>query len=311
MTRIHRGAGAAVVVLVALAPRPAAAWNDHGHMMVAALAYKKLRPAVRAKVDRLVALNPDYPTWVAGVPPAQRGLVAFMIASTWPDAIKHDNKHTNDGNRPLGPDAGRNVGYSDDLQHRYWHFIDQPFSADGTPLPALPQPNAETQIAAFRDVLRSPTGSDDLKSYDLVWLLHLVGDVHQPLHCVSRVDHAHPDGDQGGNLVPLCALPCKDGLHGYWDSVLGSEPDAKAALAAAAKLPAPDAKAAKVLDAPTWIHEGFELAQARAYANPPVGLGPAPITLDAAYNREAVRVARVQVALAGARLANVLDDALR
>jgi hypothetical protein len=311
MRWMNRGAAvAAVVTLAALLPRTAAAWNDHGHMMVAAIAYKKLHPAVRAKVDRLVALNPDYATWVVGVAPAQRGLVAFMVASTWPDAIKHDGHHTNDGNRPVGPDAARNIGYKDDLQHRYWHFIDLPFSVDGTPLPALPQPNAETQIAAFRGVLSSPAAADALKSYDLVWLLHLVGDVHQPLHCVSRVDHAHPDGDGGGNQVPLCALPCKDELHGYWDSVLGSEPDSKAALDAAAKLPAPASKPAKVLAPATWIHETFELARARAYANPPVGLGPAPVTLDAAYRREAVRVARAQVALAGARLANLLEDAL-
>jgi len=78
------------------------------------------------------------------------------------------------------------------LRHKYWHFVDKPFSKDGTThFPELPIPNAQTQIDAFRAVLAS-NADDALKSYDLVWLLHLVGDVHQPLHASSRVSRAAP-----------------------------------------------------------------------------------------------------------------------
>jgi hypothetical protein len=59
--------------------------------------------------------------------------------------------------------------------HKYWHFIDTPFTIDGTALPAIPTPNAQERIALFRTVLAS-TSADPLKSYDLTWLLHLVGD---------------------------------------------------------------------------------------------------------------------------------------
>jgi hypothetical protein len=52
--------------------------------------------------------------------------------------------------------------------------------------------------------LRS-AASDDVKSYDLAWLEHLVGDVHQPPHAVSRFTHEAPAGDRGGNSVHLCA----------------------------------------------------------------------------------------------------------
>jgi len=44
-----------------------------------------------------------------------------------------------------------------------------------------------------------------LKSYDLTWLIHLVGDVHQPLHCVARITKGDPEGDKGGNDVKLTA----------------------------------------------------------------------------------------------------------
>src|SRR6202042_1762839 len=91
---------------------------------------------------------------------------------------------SNGGNTPGGDSSSLNVGYTDLLRHRYWHFVDTPFSQDGSTLPAIPAPNAQTQIAAFRAVLASAE-PDELKSYDLVWLLHLVGDVHQPLHCVT------------------------------------------------------------------------------------------------------------------------------
>jgi hypothetical protein len=58
---------------------------------------------------------------------------------------------------------------------RRWHFIDEPFSTDDTPLQQPVPPNAETQIAVFRKTLADKTISDDIRSYDLAWLLHLVG----------------------------------------------------------------------------------------------------------------------------------------
>ena len=151
-----------------------------------AIAYEHLTPKVRTSVDALLKLNPSYPEWVAGIAEQDEGKVAFMKAATWPDMIKNDMRYTNDGNLPNGPDAGRNIGYDDKLMHRYWHFIDNPYTSDGTTLPAPDLPNAHTQIVAFRETLRDSAAPDELKSYDLVWLLHLVGDVHQPLHTITR-----------------------------------------------------------------------------------------------------------------------------
>jgi hypothetical protein len=61
-----------------------------------------------------------------------------------------------------------------------------------------------TDMSLMRAVLKSAS-TDDLKSYDLVWLLHLVGDVHQPLHFTTRVSAGFPTGDAGGNDVEVLA----------------------------------------------------------------------------------------------------------
>ena len=181
-----------------------------------------------------------------------------------------------------------------------------PFSPDGTSLKQPVPPNAETQIAAFRDVLKSSNASAELKSYDLVWLLHIVGDVHQPLHATSRFDKDQSNGDQGGNLVALCAAPCKDELHAFWDDVLGTQTDPEAAIKEADRLPAATVNAAAISDEAVWIDESFEAAKKFVYAAP-VGVGAGPFTLDQRYKTAAKKVAEERVALAGARLANLLN----
>ncbi len=222
MKRIHRALALSLVYLLVFNTQ-LFGWGAVGHMAVAYIAYNRLTPATKSRVRALLKQNPDYNKWVgmvpAGTAPKFKYMMIFMIASTWPDQIKSKAGYTDDGpdphgNRPDGASSSLNVGYPDHLHHKYWHFVDTPFTEDGTALPAIPSPNAETQIATFRAVLgTSPAG--DVKSYDLVWLLHLVGDVHQPLHSSTRVSATDPDGDSGGNNVKLCASPCRSELHGF------------------------------------------------------------------------------------------------
>jgi hypothetical protein len=86
---------------------------------------------------------------------------------------------------------------SEKLMHKYWHFVDKPCATDAIPLPAIPTANAQERIPLFRSVLAS-NASDPLKSYDLSWLLHLVGDIYQPLHSSTRVDASNPGETRAG-----------------------------------------------------------------------------------------------------------------
>jgi hypothetical protein len=285
-------------------------WGNEGHMLVAAIAYQKLTPAVRARVAALLQRNPNYQSWIAGASPQQRDQIAFIAAATWPDAIKRTPGYVNDGEHPRQPAAAaRNIGYIDKLQHRYWHFIDIPFSPDGTELVQPVPPNAQSQIALFRATLES-SASDDVKSYDLVWLIHLVGDVHQPLHATSRFDREQPEGDEGGNLVALCAAPCKNELHGYWDDVPGTSSDPRVALTKAAQMRPAAVQAAQIGDEKAWIQESFQAAKQFVYV-PPIGVGPGPFALTPVYQGKAQSLAEDRIALAGVRLADLINQHLR
>lgn len=306
-----------LLVLVMVFNVPTFAWDNEGHMAVAYVAYQHLNTATKARVNQLLRLNPDYSHWKAAVPSgtsaAKSKMLIFMMAATWPDYIKHKTGYSDDGtengDRPGGATSSQNIGYSDHLHHKYWHFVDTPFSTDGTALPALPTPNVETQIAAFRSVLAS-NEPDAKKSYDLVWLEHLVGDIHQPLHAATRVSSADAQGDHGGNLVTLCSAPCKQELHAFWDDVLGTSSKASSAVTVGRNLPAANATLAAKTDAADWAAESFDAAQQTVYAAP-IASGDGPFTLTAAYKTAAKKVARQRVALAGVRLANLLNDELK
>ncbi len=263
-----------LAMTVALAS-PARAWDDFGHMEVAAAAYKKLAAKTRTRVDALLKLNPHYNDWIVGAKKRDQPRVAFLRAATWADAIKSDRLYKDDDQKAAT--AGQNIGYADVLRHKYWHFVDKPFSLDGTPLVDAPAPNALTQLSLFKQTLCAATASDDLKGYDLVWLLHLVGDVHQPLHTVSRFDKADPSGGprrQPGEdhrepaaagvrrsaLLPFWA-PAE--LHAFYDDITGSGYCADEVQAAADALPKPNAGKAAISDEVVWISEGVQLAQTR------------------------------------------------
>lgn len=306
-----------MAMVLTVSASSALAWNDFGHMVVAAVAYQSLArtPTVRSKVDALLKLHPDHGQWIEGVPAQQQGEVAFLMASRWADAIRRDSAYVNDGEdngeTPVEPAASLNIGYEDKARHKYWHYKDLGFSTDGTPVDPPKVPNAATAIKQFRATLASPRASAALKSYDLAWLLHLVGDVHQPLHATSRFTADMPHGDVGGNRVALCAWPCRDELHAFWDSVLGRDETPAAAMAFAATLEPAPAEEARILDVDTWLSESQAIAKTHVYM-PPIGArGTGRYALDESYKAHALEVARRRVALAGARLGRLLREALQ
>lgn len=294
-------------------------WNESGHMAVAYVTYRNLNSATRARVDKLIQLNPRYQIWLKRIPPgtpsSTRRLMLFMIAATWADEIKGDGQHVADGpeNGNIPPSDGTaddNIGYSDRAMHKYWHFVDLPFSTDGTTISPPEIPNAKTQIAAFRKVLQSSTATAALKSYDLVWLMHLVGDVHQPLHCAARFTEQSPKGDAGGNFVQVCNPQCGTNLHSFWDGLFGSASDPVVVMKLAQGLPAPHPFFASNTNAVVWIDESFRLAKKVVYGSP-IGAGNGPYSITNQYRTNATRIARERISLAGARLARILNAELK
>lgn len=309
------------------------AWSNPGHMAVALIAYRQLDDDTRDRVDTLVAMNPKIAIWRSQLPSGatakQKKEMLFMIAATWADQIKSDRRYELDGehngNAPPADGSGaENLGYSDLKKRKYWHYIDMPFSRDGTELIDPPTPNAETQIDAFRAVLNSEDAEDELKSFDLVWLLHLVGDVHQPLHCAARFTASDSDGDDGGNGVTVLEYGQTRTLHSFWDGLFGSTNKLRDGISIAksfvATLPAAETPAADDLDTGNWIQEGFDLAKLVVYKNPPIKNGTGNYNVDwyyppqsnnDTYRSRAVTAGRKQIALGGARLGKILNTELR
>ncbi len=266
----------------------------------------------------LLKLNPYYHKWLGavpeGAPEEERDRLIFEQAATWPDVIKGDESYISDGSngghRADAADAGQNIGYADHTLHKYWHFTDTPFSTDGTPLPAIEKYNAQTQIRTFRKAIASDC-SDDVKSYDLTWLMHLVGDVHQPLHCSMRVSHDDRQGDAGGNKVKLFnERGGPDNLHSFWDGLPGTDRTPEHVEAAAWKLHKSSRKMTARMDEKGWIDESFRYAQKNVYTGP-IKNGDGPFRITSAYKRRADAVSRERVELAGERLANLLNSELK
>lgn len=301
------------LVVLAVTAQLVFGWGSEGHMMVAAVAWSRLKAPVREEISRLLKLNPQYDSWTDGVSAAEKDEVAFIMAATWPDSIKSLEGYTDDGEHPTSPNAAQNIGYDDTMQHRYWHFYDTPFSPDSTPTQGPDTVNALTQIKMFTRALKTST-DDSVLSYDVVWLEHMVGDVHQPLHATSRFDVDDPSGDQGANRVHLCSgnqtdpRKCKANLHAFWDDVPGFTKDPEVAKKKAQALPsAPEDQTGAGDSNPSdWIDQSFQLAESQVYIAP-IDLGDGPFTLTAAYRANAKAVAAKQIALAGARLANLLN----
>src|ERR1700683_3072497 len=136
---------------------PVSAWTSEVHMAIAYIAYERLQPHVRAKVDRLIQLNPMTPRWTASlqkhVMKSQMNEALFMEAATWPDVIAHDNSYHDENGASGLTGKILSPGYDDKARHREWHVVAQPFSVDGSKLPTVSTPNALTEIAKMRQEL--------------------------------------------------------------------------------------------------------------------------------------------------------------
>src|SRR5579872_5641100 len=120
---------------------PAAAWNYSGHSIIAEIAYERLTPQARARVDRMIRDHPDYDRiftqGLAGSAkddPAARARYAFVHAASWPDLILYSDHRFYDELAPNARPTPLLPGFPDMMRHRAWHYFDNPISGDGTPV---------------------------------------------------------------------------------------------------------------------------------------------------------------------------------
>jgi hypothetical protein len=292
--------------LLSLTQASASAWHDTGHMVVAQIAYLRLTPAAKAQVDKLLV-----------TPPGKRPLIHLCAGYYTPETCEK----TYD---PVTIAVWMDDFRGDSLNDAYapWHYIDFRPIFDAIPERSNAGPEPENVLSRINwaiNSLRKGTGSNKTDAEVLGFLVHLVGDVHQPLHAATRYTATHPDGDAGGNLFKIQMPPDAhiSNLHAFWDAAGGAfgfaspkRPLDKAGqeriLALAQEVmkdyPADSNPAWKELDPHAWVVESNTLARQVAYQNIKDGEAPSK-----AYTDEAQKVARMRLALAGYRLAGVLN----
>jgi hypothetical protein len=297
-----------VVAILTLA-LPAGAWNFSGHWIVAQIAYERLTPFARARVDELIRRHPDFQTFSHPSPaePVTVSQYAFVRAASWPDQILSDSRFYDETRAEAQPTPIL-PGFPDMMRHRTWHYRDIPISGDGTPILEQQPPHLMTELP--RLLAEITTVSPLQAAYDLPWLAHLVGDAHQPLHATSRFLKSQPTGDAGGNLVFVQGGPT---LHALWDNAAAPRDLTYGAVVRYARDITAEypQKTAASLDPTQWITESFELDKSVVYTfGLETGSKEYPLHMPPDYEETAKSVARQRVALAGYRLAAVLNGLL-
>lgn len=80
--------------------------------------------------------------------------------------------------------------------------------------------NEYNQTYVYQTMMKRFDSEHEAKSFALRLLIHFLGDIHQPLHCLNRVNEDYPKGDIGGNAFPIPYHYTADNLHALWDSAI-------------------------------------------------------------------------------------------
>ncbi|MFT3761188.1 MAG: S1/P1 nuclease [Pseudoxanthomonas sp.] len=271
----------AFALLLLLTPLPGGAWSRLGHRLVADLAATRLTPQARAEVDRLLAGEPD---------PTLGGI------ASWADDL-----------RDADPDRFKATSR--------WHYINAKGGGCGFVVQRdCPDGNCavaaiETQLAILSDRSQPLEARRDA----LKFVVHIVGDLHQPMHAGDR-------DDAGGNRFQISLRtdiePEAYARKSYVDGVMGTNLHAVwdyYVLASAKRTPeeyerklrrhVPDIDAAHVGTPLSWAQESCGLIAANS-------LYPQKHVMDRSYLDKMRPLAEQRIEIAAARLAELLNEAL-
>jgi S1/P1 Nuclease len=269
--------------------RSASAWGPEGHRMVGDIAQGLLSDRAAREVawllgnDRLADRTPS-------------GRANLGEIANWADEIR---------------DQPWSKKYSQ------WHYDNLPLCEEAPREKVCPRGNcASGRLAQQLDILKDRARPRRDRNEALKWIVHLAGDIHQPLHAA---DHH----DRGGNTVAVVFFGQTEGrrgplnLHTIWDEQLVerliAERGGESAIASAPLSVADRAAwAAGTIDA--WMRESNALARSTVYGNIPgfsCGARAAqPVEIGAGYTAAAAPVIERQIRKAGVRLAALLNEAL-
>jgi hypothetical protein len=275
-------------------PQMALAWGPEGHEVVALVAQSFLDADVRKRVAALLAADTS-------------PLTAHDIASeaNWADVFRDANI---DGSRD---------------KTRQWHFVDIEINAPNLDEACFNHPSIPLgttaadgpaddcvvdKIQEFAAELANPATDLEEQVTALKFVLHFVGDLHQPLH--SSDDH-----DRGGNSKRVSASGFKTGnLHHFWDTEFVDQlgPDAKTIasdlIGHITKDQQTQWQAGTLAD---WAQESFKMAKDDVYGLLPEPNSHGSFRLSDDYVTTATNDVSLQLSKAGVRLAKLLNEALR
>ncbi len=261
ISQARRHARRLCFLLLCALPTVASAWGAMGHRLVAELAEAELQPAARAEAQRLLQLE---------------GFEHLREVAVWADEVRE----------------------SDEFRWTFpYHFVN--FDSPDCSYDAAQRcPDGMCVVGAierYAAELADRGRSDAQRLQALKWLVHFVGDVHQPLH-------AGRGSDKGGNTFQVQVAGRGSNLHGVWDySVLESRGLGLPAYVSAlrsAPLPEPS-----VLDAKVWAEESCRLVEAP-------GFYPKRRRIGDAYLQRNRPLAEQRLRQAAARLAALLNQQL-
>ncbi len=294
-------AGAGVFALAS----EASAWTRPGHMVTAAIAWEELKAAgdaaLMAEIAAILEAHPDRGPFEVAIDREtgeERVRRMFLECARWPDDAR---KTIYD--RPL------------------WHAAIVTLPAKGGRSKGHPIIGAaEDAFAVNMKVLGDDHGTPAERALALCWIMHLAGDIHQPLHTAQSVSPAFPAGDFGGGRIYVVDPQTRRtvSFHWFWDDLIHRQGDAESVTTRAGALSSQHPRKT-VLDRagaaeqfPEWRAESFALARSVAYAAgyPGGGTEDSPAEISGSYQEAAQAAADRRAAMAGYRLADIIMEAL-